>query len=168
MRHPKVPEFSRPLQVDRVPRAGSTETISADPDECLDLAKRMKLPAIHALSAEIRATPWRGGGLKLEGHLTADIEQVSVISLENFRETLSIPIARYFLPEGAASSDEDDDADLIDNGRVDLGEVAAETLALDLDPYPRKPGEAFADFKEDAEPSGKESPFAILVKRPRA
>lgn len=167
MKHQRNPEFSRPLQVDRVPKAGSTEKITADTAECEMLAKRMKLPAIHALSAEIRATPWRGGGLKLEGHLTADIEQVSVISLETFRETLSIPIARYFLPPGAVvENEEEDDADPIENGWIDLGEVAAETLALDLDPYPRKPGEAFAEHIEDAgEPQERESPFAVLARR---
>lgn len=163
----KAPEFSRPLQTDRVPKLGSTEKLTAEPEERRALAKRMKIPAIHSLTAEIRATPWRGGGLKLEGHLTADVEQVSVISLESFRETVSVPIARYFLPPGAVSETEDDDADPIDNGWIDLGEVVAETLALDLEPYPRKPGEAFAEHVEAVEkPAEKQSPFAVLAKRP--
>jgi uncharacterized metal-binding protein YceD (DUF177 family) len=166
-RHPPAVEFSRPLQTDRVPKAGSTEKIAAEPQERVALAKRMKLPAIHTLSAEIRATPWRGGGIKLEGHLTADLEQVSVVSLEPFRETVSMPIARYFLPPGAAAdATDEDDADPIDNGWIDLGEVVAETLALDLDPYPRKPGEAFPGHIEDEEPvQAPESPFAVLAKR---
>lgn len=165
--HAPAPEFSRPLQSDRVPRAGSLEKISAEPAELKALAKRMKVPAIHALSAEIRATPWRGGGIKLEGHLTADLEQVSVVSLENFRETLSVPISRYFLPPGAvAGGEEEDEADPIENGWIDLGEVAAETLALDLDPYPRKPGEAFTEHVEHEEaPAEAESPFAVLARR---
>jgi uncharacterized metal-binding protein YceD (DUF177 family) len=155
------------LLVDRVPAAGSLEIITAEPSELKALAARMKLTAIHALSAEIRATPWRGGGIKLEGHITADLEQVSVISLERFRETVSLPLARYFLPPGeAAGSSEDDDADPIEGGVIDLGDVVAETLALDLDPYPRKPGEAFSEHVEDAEsPPGVESPFAVLARR---
>ncbi len=169
MKRSPAPEFSRPLQTDRVPRAGSTEKLKADPPELKALAKRMGLPAIHALAAEIRATPWRGGGIKLEGHLTADIEQVSVISLEAFRETVSVPISRYFLPPNAIVKEtegEDDDADPIENGYIDLGEVTAETLALDLDPYPRKPGEAFAEHIEsEPGPVEKESPFAVLSKR---
>ncbi len=165
--HPPAPEFSRPLQTDRVPKAGSVEKLKADPEELKALARRMKVPAIHALTAEIKATPWRGGGLKLEGHLTADIEQVSVISLEPFRETVSVPVARYFLPPGAIVENEgEDDADPIDNGWIDLGEVAAETLALDLDPYPRKPGEAFAEhIEDDSQPAASESPFAVLGRR---
>ena len=168
--HPPAPEFSRPIQADRVPKAGSVEKLKAEPQELVALARRMKIPAIHSLTAEIRATPWRGGGIKLEGHLTADLEQVSVISLEPFRETVSIPVARYFLPPGAVvENEEEDDADPIENGWIDLGEVAAETLALDLDPYPRKPGEAFAEHIEQEEaPAPKESPFAVLARgKPR-
>jgi uncharacterized metal-binding protein YceD (DUF177 family) len=163
----RTPEFSRPLQTDRVPKLGSTEKLVAEPEECRALAKRMNIPAIHSLKAEIRATPWRGGGMKLEGHLTAEIEQVSVISLESFRETVSVPVSRYFLPPGAVAENEDEDgADPIENGWIDLGEVAAETLALDLDPYPRKPGEAFAEHIEDEPgPVERESPFAVLAKR---
>ena len=164
--HSSEPEFSRPLQVDRVPRLGSVEKLSAEPQELKALAKRMKIPALHALSAELRATPWRGGGLKVEGHLTADIEQVSVISLEAFRETVSLPVARYFLPAGAVNdNDQEDDADPITNGWVDLGEAVAETLALDLDPYPRKPGEAFKEHVEADAELKPESPFAVLARR---
>ena len=160
-------EFPRPLIVDRVPRMGSTEKIDADPAECAALARRFGIPAIHRLHAEIRATPWRGGGLKLEGTITADLEQVSVVSLEAFRHTLMIAMQRYFLPQGQSQGSEEDDADPIVNGIVDLGEVTAETLALDLDPYPRKPGEAFSghiedDGKSDATPS----PFAALARKP--
>jgi uncharacterized metal-binding protein YceD (DUF177 family) len=158
-------EFSRPLQVDRVPKLGSTEKLSAEPAELQALAKRFKIPVLHSLSAEIRATPWRGGGMKLEGHVTADLEQVSVISLEAFRETVSVPLARYFLPHGAVvDNQQEDDADPIDNGWIDLGEVVAETLALDLDPYPRKPGEAFPGHVEDDGAEAKApSPFAVLA-----
>lgn len=158
-------EFSRPLQVDRVPKLGSTEKLSADPEELKALARRFKIPALHALTAEIRATPWRGGGMKLEGHITADMEQVSVVSLEPFRETVSVPLARYFLPHGAVvDNEQEDDADPIDNGWIDLGEVVAETLALDLDPYPRKAGEAFpGHVEDDGEDAKVPSPFAALA-----
>ena len=147
-------EFSRPLQVDRVPKLGSTEKLSAEPAELQALAKRFKIPVLHS-----------GGGMKLEGHITADLEQVSVISLEAFRETVSVPLARYFLPHGAVvDNQQEDDADPIDNGWIDLGEVVAETLALDLDPYPRKPGEAFPGHVEDDAAEAKApSPFAVLA-----
>jgi uncharacterized protein len=160
---PPVPEFSRMLAVDRVPKGGSTERIAAEPAECAALARRLSLPALHCLSAELKAEPWRGGGLKLEGGLSAELEQVSVISLETFRRKVEFPILRYFLPADAAALAEADDVDAIEQGSVDLGEVVAETLALDLDPYPRKEGEEFATGADSAtDPVEKSSPFAVL------
>lgn len=155
-------EFSRPLKVDRVPKLGSTEKIAADPSELKALAKRLDVPAIHSLKANLRATPWRGGGLKLEGELVADIEQVSVVSLEVFRSEQRFPVLRYFLLRAGAVSEEED-ADPIIAGHIDIGETVAETLALELDPYPRMPGETAALPAAMEEPGdAPRSPFAAL------
>ena len=50
---------------------------------------------------------------------------------------------------------------------IDLGEVAAEELALNLNPYPRKEGSAFAGSDTDPVEIAareKEKPFAALAK----
>ncbi len=157
-----LPEFSRVLKVDRVPKLGSTEKINADHSELKALAKRLDVPAIHSLSATLRATPWRGGGLKLEGELVADIDQVSVVSLEAFRSQQRFPVLRYFLPVGAAAGEEED-ADPIIAGHIDMGETVAETLALELDPYPRMPGEESSPPEPvEAPDDARVSPFAAL------
>ena len=53
----------------------------------------------------------------------------------------------------------DDNApDVIEDGRIDLGQYAVEQLALALDPFPRKPGAEFVQPEEPAEIS----PFAVL------
>jgi hypothetical protein len=159
-------EFSRPLRVDRVPRGGSQEHVTAEREECEALARRLELPALHGLSATLTATPWRGGGLKVEGELVADLEQVSVVSLETFRSDVRFPVLRYFRPASAIGDAPDAaEIDPIVNGEVDLGEVVAETLALELDPYPRKGGESFAESDTDAKPEApeKSSPFAMLA-----
>ena len=57
-------------------------------------------------------------------------------------------------------AEEDDLPDPIVNGRIDIGAVTAEFLALGLDPYPRKPEVDFA-YQED---SGRENPFAALAR----
>ena len=157
-------EFSRPLTVDRVPAGGSYEKLQADGKERLVLAKRLDVPVLHDLRAEMRATPWRGG-LKVAGELVADLDRVSVVSLETFRATLRFPVERYFLPAGKVRGGEEAEADPIEGGEVDLGEVVAETLALELDPYPRKPGESYGEHIEVEEKSlDKPSPFAALDK----
>src|SRR5476649_1923447 len=90
-------EFSRPIQVDRIPRKGSHEVFSAEPQECAAFAKRFDLPRLHSLKAHLVATPWRGGGLKVTGSFEADLEQVSVVSLTEFRSTQKFEVERYFL-----------------------------------------------------------------------
>ncbi len=153
-------EFSRPLDVARVPRLGSFEKLSADSRECQDLAKRLKIPVIHHLSAELKAKPWRGGGLKVTGQVQLDLEQVSVVSLEHFRQNLRFEVERFFLHNVPQDATDDEDIDPIANGFIDLGEVVAETIALDLDLYPRKPGEAFGE--QEIEPIKSPNPFAAL------
>ncbi|MBS7699483.1 MULTISPECIES: DUF177 domain-containing protein [unclassified Chelatococcus] len=78
-------------------------------------------------------------------------------------------------PEGRSAemrlSDADPPDEIVD-GAIDLGQLAAEFLALGIDPYPRKPGAVFQSGGEDGEaaPSKEEpseqvdkpSPFAAL------
>jgi uncharacterized metal-binding protein YceD (DUF177 family) len=150
MRHAPEPklELSRPLEVARVARLGSHEKITADAAECLALAKRFQVEKIYA---------------------RVDLDQQSVVSLETFRSQLTVPVERYFLniPSGEDNESEHD-IDPIENGVIDLGEVVAETIALELDPYPRMPGEAFAAIIEDdpANDEKKPNPFNVLKLRP--
>ena len=119
---------------------------------------------LHALKGFLHSKPWRGGGLKITGTLTASFDQQSVVSLETFRTELKTEVERYFLPSrGKPDEEVNDDIDYIENGMVDLGEIMTETLALELDPYPRKPGEVFQDIQEDVE-AEKITPFAALSK----
>ena len=158
-----VYEFSRLLQVDRVPVLGSHERIAADEKECAALANRLGLPKLHSLGGFLKAVPWRGGGLKITGTLKAEVDQVSVISLETFTSALEYPIERYFLSPRAGNLTAEEDFDIIEHGIVDLGEILAETMALELDPYPRMEGEIFSDIEEPLEPA-KVSPFTSLSK----
>lgn len=156
-----VYEFSRPLQVDRVPNLGSHERLAADEKECAALAKRFDLPKIHSLGGLLKVVPWRGGGLKITGTLNARVDQVSVISLESFTSDLEFAIERYFLSPRAGQPSAEEDVDIIENGSVDLGEILAESMALELDPNPRMEGEVFDDIEEHPE-SAKVSPFTGL------
>jgi hypothetical protein len=55
-----------------------------------------------------------------------------------------------------------DPPDPIIHGQIDLGALAAEFLALNLDLYPRKPGVTFEKLYVGGEASGTVSPFAGL------
>lgn len=169
---PLKPEFSRRLVVARVPPQGLEETIEASPEEREALARRFDLPAIPRLAATFRATPWRRGGLLLQGLVEAEVEQICVVTLEPFVSHLREPVERYYLAETSPGrhptvvsleSLDEDDPDTIEGGAIDLGELTAETLALGLDPYPRKPG---ADYLSGADEAGSDDdrphPFAGL------
>ena len=59
----------------------------------------------------------------------------------------------------------DDVPDIIENGVINLADIALEQVALQLDDYPRAEGEVFdygkySDFKTET----KENPFAVLAK----
>jgi Large ribosomal RNA subunit accumulation protein YceD len=156
-------EFSRPLHVDRVPNLGSRDRPAADETECTALALRLGIPKLYSLSAFLTSLPWRGGGLKITGPMKAEFDQVSVVSLDTFRTKLEVDVERFFLPPHKDANANEDDVDTIQNGIVDLGEILTETMALELDPYPRKPGEVFEDVQEDVEPD-KITPFTKLSK----
>ncbi len=163
--HELKPEFSRPLEVARVARLGSHEKFSAELEECSALAQRFQVPKIHAVTAELKAKAWRGGGMKISGEAVIELDQQSVVSLETFRSEVRVSVERYYLNIPAGEDhDSDLDIDPIVNGIIDLGEVVAETIALELDPYPRMPGEAFQAVIEDdpANDEKKPNPFNVL------
>lgn len=160
-------EFSRPLDITRVPAQGSTERISAEPAECEALAVRFGLPAIHRLAAELKVSRWRGEGLRIDGRFSVDLDQTCVVSLEVFRSTLTDTFESYFLPAGRMAGKDDaaieeGDAEPFENGVIDMGEAVAEAVALALDPYPKKPGVSFADIVDEPAPAKEENPFARL------
>jgi uncharacterized metal-binding protein YceD (DUF177 family) len=154
-KHPQT-EFHRPLEVDHIPQGGCTEYLTADAGELAALARRLKLPRLHALRARLNAERLRAGGASVSGALTAEIEQKCVVTLEDFRSTVTCAVERIFLPAKEIPDDdsEEADADPVIEGKIDLGELVTETLALNLDPYPRKPGAEFTQPGADDEPRG--------------
>ena len=170
-----APPFSRRVRVDALPADGLTQTIEANPDERAALAALNRLPAIARLSASFTLRRSGRGGARATGEVHAEVTQLCVVSLEPFAATVDEPIDVRFAPAEAAEAArrvKEDDAELVEvggedppdpivDGKIDLGALAAEFFALGLDPYPHKPGVAFAAPEE---PQGdEESPFAALA-----
>ncbi|WP_198378732.1 YceD family protein [Neoroseomonas rubea] len=158
-----LPEFHRPLALARIPPEGREERIEARAEECAALAARFGIPAVERLSAGIRLRPEAGGTVFAEGHLSAEVVQTCVVTLEPVRQAVSEAIALRILAPGAEPSDDPEGPDEIEaeDGTVDLGEAVAEQLSLALDPYPRAPGAELPVAGEGgATPSG---PFAALA-----
>ena len=157
------PELSRVIEVSRIPVTGSAERIIADSTERALVARRLGLPAVSSLTADLMLTRWHGEGVKVAGRFDAEVEQVCVVTLDPFPATVSDTIERYFLPNARAAEPEAD-IDSFADGVIEIGEVVVESLSLALDPYPRKPGAEFHGVEDgpgSAEPVS--SPFAVLA-----
>ena len=104
--------------------------------------------------------------------MDADVEQVSVISLENFIKPYHNEFSLKFDTKMTVSDlkeldfEYDDELlDILDNGQIDLASIAMEHLALVLDDFPRKDGEEFSFQSEfDEETTEANNPFAVLKK----
>ena len=145
------PEFSRPMTAEALAaQADRPITGEANPAECAALAARFDVPKVKALRFSLRAHPHGSGGWRLEGRAEARLEQICVVTLEPLETIVDEPIDRRFvpardLPAAAPGSETELDAEMADgpdgfDGTVDLGEVAAEAIALGIDPYPRREG----------------------------
>jgi uncharacterized metal-binding protein YceD (DUF177 family) len=168
--------FSRVVRVDAIPREGQVIAIEAAPAEREKLASFYQLSAITALTATLRVEPWGRGGARVTGAVHGEVTQTCVISLEPFPATVDEEVDVRFAPSTAANSGstatneaqtfslaDEDEPDPVIDGTIDLGALAAEFLALGLDPYPRKPGAVFDEERTNPEPTA--SPFAALLKR---
>ncbi|MBV9784941.1 MAG: DUF177 domain-containing protein [Acidisphaera sp.] len=158
-------ELRRPLAAEAVPPGGREVLVEANPAECAVLARRMGLPALLSLNCAFRLIPVRSGVIAAEGHLKARLVQICVVTLEEFETELDERFTVRFLPQGTERDDPDPDAEdeiPYHGGVLDLGEAAAEQLALGLDPYPRKPDAVLppTGSEQDEEAVG---PFAGLV-----
>jgi Large ribosomal RNA subunit accumulation protein YceD len=157
-----TPELTRPVRVQHIGAEGMSYTVVATEAECRDLAVRFKIPAVLALRCEFNLKPPSGAFVEAIGRLVARVVQSCVVSLDEFEQDVVERFEIRFVPDGAESDDFDPDVpdDVPYSGAViDLGETAAEQLALALDPYPRKPSAGNGGI--EAAPS---SPFSLLPK----
>jgi uncharacterized metal-binding protein YceD (DUF177 family) len=168
------PIFDAIVRLDKLPTAGRSISVEASETDRAAIAEAMQIISVEQFSATLSVVPLRGG-LRAQGHLKARVTQASIVSFEPVPESISEDIDRVFLPaprEGQAPApgaeiyidlENDDFPDHIDGPEVDLSALLLETLALALDPYPRRPGESLEGLgiaTGDAE----ESPFAKLAR----
>lgn len=178
-------EFSRPFDLDKVGKVGAVKTqISATEEEREALAKRMDISKICRFEAifHLKKAKGLGGGNRgfdAEGSIVAEIIRDDAGSSKDLVETIEFPL-KLRLIEGdeetylktidwVAESAKDYDIEFYQNFEVDLGEISAQYLSLELDPF------CFMDDLEDeslspVEEEDKESlntdskinPFSIL------
>ena len=158
-----VPEFSRPIPRARLGGPVLVEEISATPQERAALARRLGLLGFDLLRATTKIEPVGGadgkggaGLLRLEGHLSAEVSQACVVTLEPVASRVEQDFTLLYSLEPGPASDSaeaevvvdpeaEDPPEPLGPGGLDLGEAVAQQLALALNPYPRAPGAALAE-----------------------
>ena len=144
-----TPEFSRPERLDTIGERDRSVVITATEDERRKLAARFAVLSVDALEAQftIRRDT---AGIVAAGQVTARVVQACSVTDEPLPAAIDEPVSLRFVDDFGAVDGEielsDDALDTvpIDGGVIDLGEAAAETLALALDPFPRGPNAAAA------------------------
>jgi hypothetical protein len=149
--------------------AGIERRLVADDGARQKIARALDLAALSMFEADLIVAPaligWR-----LSGRVRAEAVQTCGVTLEplpvSIDERFSVDLVEGETTVGEDEieiSVDDDGPDLIEDGRIDLGQYAVEQLSLNLDPFPRKPG---AEFVQPEEPT-ELSPFAVLKAFPK-
>lgn len=171
---PDAAPFSRPLAVADMIERQFELSIEANAEERAALAKAYDLVELSRLGADLRIRR-EDSRVSVSGELRADMRRICVVTLDEFETSVVEPIDICFAPEdqrskradafaglaGASLFAGDDPPDPLIDGKIDLGAIAAEFLALALDPHPRKPGASFVELGEAAKKDAL-SPFAGL------
>ncbi|KQT34921.1 hypothetical protein ASG29_01875 [Sphingomonas sp. Leaf412] len=164
-----TPEFSRIERLDAIGGEERRVAIAADATERAALAARFGLVSVDRLEGVLTVVR-EGHGIAVRGRVTADVVQACVATGEPVPAAVDEPVALLFVASNAVGEEEIElaadalDTVEIEGGGIDLGEAAAETMALALDPFPRSPVAA-AVLKEAGVKSEDEvatGPFAGL------
>lgn len=125
---------------------GRAVAIVADAEARALIAKRLKLVELNRfeLSAEVRTV---AGGLATRGEVRAELVQRCAATDLPVPATITEAFDLKYLRDIQADAEaeeielgaEEIDILPLEHDRVDLGEVAVQTLSLALDPYPRHP-----------------------------
>jgi uncharacterized metal-binding protein YceD (DUF177 family) len=162
--------FAHRIVAQKIPRGGIEAEIAADAAQRNGIAEELDLPSVERFGATFEIMPAKGGQYRVRGELRADVHQICGVTLEAFPVAIVEAVDARFAPAEAIGEpttaevirtlDDEDPPEPLENGEIDLGRLAVETLALALDPYPRKPG---VSYRSDDADDARESPFAALA-----
>ncbi len=152
--------------------------VNADENDRGKLAEDLGILSVDVFEATVMARPWRKSGVRLDGVIRATAQQNCVVTLDAVSEKIEESFSLRLLPEQELTALEETDEIVIDpeaevdppdpivDGKIDVGAIVCEHLALGLNPYPRKEGQVFEDSNEDepmvAEADETNSAFSVL------
>lgn len=160
--------WSHPVVVAKIPESGLHVAFEADAQQCAALAQTGGLRNVQRAAAAFDLFHGRSGAVEVTGRVTARVGQECVVTLEPIDSDIDEAIDVIFAePDTAAAArpsddgeEEPDPPELVDNGVIDLGKLAADMFFLGIDPYPRKADAVFEAESETDDPE--DHPFAAL------
>lgn len=165
--------FSYPLIVEDLTAVVKKYSLEANKQERDYITEVLKVVGTKKFKANINVKfNKKEHLLKVWGKVEAELELMSVISLENFTKSyqpeFELTYDTKLTPKELKEIEfdfEDDVPDLIIDGQIDLAQIAMEQVALVIDDFPRKEGEFF-EFKSEfsEETTEEQNPFAVLAK----
>ncbi len=167
-----IPLIDACVRLDSLPPTGRNLDVAATDGQRQAIAARLDILSVESLTAHLLARPLKGG-IEVSGTLAADVTQACVVSFDPVPEHITQKLLRLFLHGSRDEPDPmpgaevyvdlegEDLPDHFDGPEADFSEWLIETLALALDPYPRKPGVEIDSAYRDEEEDG-DSPFAAL------
>ncbi len=164
--------FSYPLVVDEISGPEKVYRLNADEKQRTYIAEIYQIPGVKSFSAELRVkNQHKQHRLEVSGIADAELEQTSVISLENFIKPYHAEFTVVYDTQMTAKDlkeleleFDDDIPDIVEDGKIDLAAIAMEQIALIIDDFPRQKNETF-NFKSefDEETTKAQNPFAVLA-----
>ena len=164
-------DFSYPLNIDDLNQQEQHHKLKANNEQLKTLRDILQVEDVKNFEADIfLKLNLKQHTLNVWGTVKALLELKSVVSLENFEKTHAVDFnycydtkATYKDIKELEPSIYDDVPDIIEDGKIDLADIAIEQLALQMDDYPRKDGEKFEFVSEfDEETTKQSNPFAVL------
>jgi len=164
-------EFSRSVKLADIGTGETVHEISANEAERLKLAERFELLALNLMTAKISLSR-NTKGIQAKGQLHCELAQTCTATGEAIAEIIGEEIDVLFAPAPTEDGDielEAGECDTMfhDGKLVDLGEAAAQTMGLALNPYPRSKRAdtklRAAGVKSEDEEKAVSGPFAALA-----
>ena len=161
--------FAHRLKLDQV-HDGERVDLVADEAERRSVAERLGLESLDCLQAHATLTR-KGALIEADGRITASLNQSCVVTGDPVPSHVDEPFSLLFMPEPESRRSDEEielasaDCDVVfyDGGILDLGSAIADTLALNLDPYPRSAGAAAALKEAGVLSEAEAGPFAALA-----
>ncbi|MEM7197579.1 MAG: YceD family protein [Pseudomonadota bacterium] len=130
-------EYAYIVPLGKIKRAGLTCKQQLSKAECAVLAAHISVAGITSCAWELRAKPGAQGIVHVTGQARASLRLECVASLRLFSHECAVVIDTDYHPAPGPEHDDGRDFEIITEDAVDLGDLIAQHIALDIPIFPR-------------------------------